>query len=99
MYTLDGYYICTIGTRESSRGQLCHPYSVATGLNGTIFVADTFHDRVLVFDKDGNCIHSFGSRGLGNGQFSCPYGIAISHNGSIFVTDHENKRVQIFSSY
>ena len=99
MFTLEGYYVCKIGTRESSRGQLCHPYSLASGLNGTILVADTFHDRVLVYDKDGNCMHSFGSRGLGNGQFSCPYGIAISHNGSIFVTDHENKRVQIFSIY
>ena len=99
VFTLDGYYICKLGTKESSKGQLCHPYSLATGINGTILVADTFHDRVLVFDKDGNCIHSFGSRGLGNGQFSCPYGIAVSHNGSIFVTDHENKRVQIFSTY
>ena len=97
--TMDGYYVGKFGSYGTGRGQLNYPYSVTTDVNGLIFVADTFNDRVVVFDKDGTCIHCFGSRGSGIGQFSCPYGIALSPNGSIYVSDHENKRIKIFADY
>ena len=97
-FTLDGHYVGKFGTQGSNRGQLYHPYSLATDENGFILVSDGNH-RVSVFDHVGNFIHYFGSQGSASGQFSYPYGIALSPNGSIYVSDGGNKRIQIFTNY
>ena len=86
------------------------PYGITGDLNGFIIVADTYNNRVSIFDEHGGCIHSFGSSGsavvngqIANGQFGSDVfilsGIALSPNGSIYVSDYNNKRIQIFSDF
>ena len=95
-FTLDGHYVGKFGTPGCGSGQLKHPYSLTTDLNGFIIVADSGNHRISIFDKDGNYIHCFGSNGSVNGQFSYPDGIALSPDGSMYVSDTWNKRIQIF---
>ena len=37
--------------------------------NGQIVVADTYNNRIQVFDRCGNFLFTFGSTGSDNGQF------------------------------
>ena len=50
-FTLDGHYVGKFGTQGSNRGQLYHPYSLATDENGSILVMIII---VSVFDHVGN---------------------------------------------
>ncbi|XP_065908118.1 tripartite motif-containing protein 2-like [Dysidea avara] len=97
-FTLDGQYVGKFGTQGSNRGQLNSPFSLATDVNGFIFVGDG-NDRVSVFDHVGNFIHCFGSQGCANGQFKEPRSIFFGSNASIYVSDYNNKRIQIFTDY
>jgi sugar lactone lactonase YvrE len=77
------------------------PYSLAISSYGSyagyIYVADTNHHRVQVFDNLGNFKFSFGTYGTNPGQFNFPKGIAINTiNGRVAVSDTENHRIQIF---
>ena len=64
-----------------------------------IYVADSFNDRVQVFDNAGNYQFEFGSLGTQPGQFDKPYGIAVDDpTGNIFVVDRDNERIQVFDS-
>ena len=74
-FTLDGQKFNTPG---SGRGQLLHPYSLTTDLNGFILVADSGHHRVAIFEEDGNFLHCFGCHGSADSQFDTPRGIALS---------------------
>jgi len=68
--------------------------------NQRIIVADTFNNRIQIFDPDRVHNNTFGTPGALDGQFYRPYGVAT--NGSttevpfIFVADTFNHRVQIF---
>jgi DNA-binding beta-propeller fold protein YncE len=61
-------------------------------------VADSFNDRIQVFDSNGNFLTSFGS--LGNpGQFVTPEGVAVdSLSGNVYVADSGNGRIEVFNS-
>ena len=75
-------------------GQLNSPRGIAT-TDTHVFVADTFNNRIQIFDSDGNYVDKFGSTGSGNGQFSSPTGIA-TNNTHLYVADRFNNRIQIF---
>lgn len=86
------------------------PMSVATDKDNNIYVSDTSHDRIIVFNSRGQFMFEFGTRGVAYpaagvkaswepGKFNFPYGIAIDdQTGNIFVADLANKRIQIFNS-
>ena len=66
---------------------------------GVLYVADTHHDRVVLFDTDPflDFRSSFGSRGEGPGQFQNPNGVAI-FGDECFVSDRRNRRIQVFTT-
>jgi DNA-binding beta-propeller fold protein YncE len=87
------------GTLGSGNGQFHQPGDVAVNsLNGYVYVADSFNNRIQVFDSDGNYISEWGAAGIENGQFNHPNNIAISPWGDIYVTDTGNNRIQKFDS-
>ena len=61
-------------------------------------MADTFNNRVQVFNPSGVFQSAFGSQGSGKGQFRTPQGIAVGSGGNIYVADTNNNRVQVFNS-
>jgi DNA-binding beta-propeller fold protein YncE len=78
-------------------GQFARPTNVAVDADGNVYVADTFNDRVEVFDADGNFIRTFGKPGDGPGYFARPKGIAIDGDGHVWVADTVQDRIQVFT--
>jgi DNA-binding beta-propeller fold protein YncE len=81
----------------TSAGDFSHPTNLALDKDGNLYVADTFNNRVEIFDADGNFIREFGKAGDGPGYFARPKGIAIDADGHVWVADAIQDRVQVFT--
>ena len=87
-----------MGHHGLRRGRIPLPKAVAVDTLGNVFVADTFNDRIQVFDSAGNFVRMWGSRGSAVGQFVEPNGVAVDASGNVFVAERANHRVQVFDS-
>ncbi len=74
---------------------LSEPAAVTFDRMGRVLVADTGHDRIVVFERDGTLRATWGRRGSGAGQFLRPAGIAVAPDGRVYVSDTGNHRVQV----
>ena len=105
--TFDGPYL--FGNAPSTGGiglgDLKQPSKVFEGLNGRLYVTDTYHNRIQIFDANGNPIAVLPvastnniSAGSALGQFNRPRGIwavaTKSGQHTIYVADTANSRVQ-----
>lgn len=82
----------------STFGAFYGPRSVAVGLNGDVYVADTGNDRVQVFDTEGIFLRWIGESGDDIGQLNEPTGLAIGDAGELYVADAWNARIQVFDA-
>jgi sugar lactone lactonase YvrE len=80
----------------TSPGDFSKPTGVAVDGEGNLYVADTYNNRIEVFDADGQFISMFGKAGDGPGYFARPKGVAIDGDGHIWVADGQQDRVQVF---
>jgi DNA-binding beta-propeller fold protein YncE len=71
------------------------PMDVAK-IGSYIYVTDTNHKQVQVFDGAGSPIFQFGKEGSGEGEFKFPYGIAGDKDGNVYVADLYNGNISIF---
>ena len=78
-------------------GNFSKPTNVAVDKDGNLYVADTWNDRVEVFDADGTFIRTLGKNGDGPGDFARPKGIAIDADGHVWVADSMLNRLQVFT--
>ena len=78
-------------------GDFSRPTNVAVDKEGSIYVSDTFNNRVEIFDADGAFVREFGKAGDGPGYFARPKGIAVDADGHIWVADAVQDRVQVFT--
>jgi DNA-binding beta-propeller fold protein YncE len=62
-----------------------------------IYVTDTNHQQVQVFDTSGALAFKFGKQGTGRGEFQFPYGITSDKAGNIYVADLYNNRISVFT--
>ncbi len=85
------------GHSLTTPGDFSKPTNVAVDQDGNLYVADTWNDRVEIFDADGNFIRQFGKAGDGPGYFARPKGIAIDGDGHVWVADAVQDRVQVFT--
>ncbi|XP_061169650.1 E3 ubiquitin-protein ligase TRIM71-like [Saccostrea echinata] len=74
-----------------------NPSYLATDSEDNIFIADSGHHKIKVYDKHGRFLFHFGDDGIREGQLRYPKGIAVDKNGLIFVADAGNDRVVVFS--
>jgi RHS repeat-associated protein len=86
------------GDTASGPGQLAAPAGLATDSEGNVWVADTSHNRIQVFDSKGEFVRQFGAKGTGDGQFREPRAVAIDAAGNAWVADTGNRRLQKFNS-
>jgi len=88
----------TDNTTQAPSGTFNEPWGVAVGPDGSVYVADTWNNRIQKFSASGEFITMWGSGGLGNTPFEFygPRGITVDANGRVYVTDTGNKRVVIF---
>jgi sugar lactone lactonase YvrE len=78
-------------------GDFSKPGGVAVDAEGNLYVADTWNNRIEIFDAEGNFISAFGKAGDGPGYFSRPKGVAIDGDGHIWVADGMQDRVQVYT--
>jgi DNA-binding beta-propeller fold protein YncE len=82
------------------------PISMAVDGQGNLYVADSGHDRIQIFDPDGNFLTMWDKQGNGDGEFNFHRevdnfaigAIAIDAQGNVYVVDTGNYRVQKFDS-
>lgn len=78
-------------------GDFSKPVGVAVDHEGNVYVADTWNDRIEIFDADGQFISAFGKSGDGPGYLARPKGVAIDSDNNIWVADGLQDRVQVFN--
>ena len=66
--------------------------------DGTLWVIDCGHQRVLRFTPDGTWIQTIESAGLPSGQLSTPFDVDVLADGTLFVVDRSGCRLNLFSS-
>jgi len=93
VFDSNGGFLSTFGSSGAGDGQFDSPSGIAVGSDGNIYVADTFNNRVQIFNSSG----VFQST-VGVGDLLVPYGIAVGSGGNIYVADTLNDRVQVFDS-
>ena len=84
------------GTLGADEGQFDKPYEVGVDIEGNVYVADPYNERIQVFNTNGEFITVIGEKGTNPGQFRFPTDVAGGPNNKIYVADYFNNRVQTF---
>jgi len=81
-------------------GTFNEPWGVAIGLDGSVYVTDTWNHRVQKFTAQGKFVTSWGIFGQGETpeSFYGPRGLAVDAKGRVYVTDTGNKRIVVFDA-
>lgn len=69
---------------------------LAVDKKGRLYLVDTLHSTIHVFDQKGEYLFSFGRYGVGDGEFIYPHGIFIDSAGKVYIADWANNRIQIW---
>ena len=85
---------------EAPGGTFYEPWGVAVGIDGSVYVTDTWNHRIQKFTADGEFVTTWGYFGQGETPFALwgPRDLAINAAGQIFVTDTGNKRVVVYDA-
>ncbi len=92
------------GPLSRGDGQFFEPWGAAEGLNGDLFVADTWNHRIQIFDAYGDFKAKWGFFGLNppaglDGAYSLwgPRGLTTDSQGRLVVADTGNSRILSFT--
>lgn len=86
----------SFGKRGNYLGDLVRPKGVAADSEGNVYVVESLHDHLLVYDRDGQFLLPLGGTGANVGQFFLPAGVWVDRNNRVFVADMFNARVMVF---
>lgn len=102
VFTTEGELLTQFGKPGSAPGDLDHPNGIAVADDGTIYVADSNHNRVTAFSPEGAPLWNVGApidfagRGSEEG-LGLPRGIAVMSDGTIVVADAFNFEIVLIS--
>lgn len=86
------------GRQGTGTGDFYMPYGVAADGADNVYVADTYNNRIQVFNTNGIFKRSWGQRGTGSASFILPHDVAVDGEGNVYVADTHNYRVQKFDA-
>jgi hypothetical protein len=89
----DGQPQGIIGERGLYIGNLTRPKGVVAGSENEIYVVESLHDHLLVYDQGGQFLLPIAGIGGAAGQFFLPAGVWTDGRGRIFLADMYNGRV------
>ncbi len=101
IYSLAGNYQRSIGNSGDGPGEFDAPVGVDVAVNGDIYVADFYNQRIQQLKADGGFIRQWGitgKTGIWSGKFNYPTDVAIDDNNHLYVADGFNDRVQVFDA-
>jgi sugar lactone lactonase YvrE len=88
-------------TLDQSADAFLSPMAVTTDAQGNIYVADTGHSVVKVYDRDGQFQRTIGrparTQAAGDGEFIYPVGVALDNSGRLYVADVQAGRIATFN--
>ncbi|HSB90722.1 MAG TPA: flippase activity-associated protein Agl23 [Anaerolineales bacterium] len=104
--TADGQVLQTWGQfadaaqGDAPGGTFNEPWGLAVAPDGSVYVADTWNNRVQHFTADGAFLGMFGFFGQAESPdaFWGPRAVAVDDTGRLFVADTGNKRIVMFDS-
>jgi DNA-binding beta-propeller fold protein YncE len=70
--------------------------AVTVDRRGRVYVADTGHDRIEVFDASGHPLRSWGTSGTATGQFVAPLDVATAPTGQLLVVETLGSRSPMY---
>jgi DNA-binding beta-propeller fold protein YncE len=100
---LKGNYISQFGTAGMEKGMLDEPVGIAVDADGNVYVADTWNQRVQVFQPDSTGKFYFGAREweiagwYGQSTDNKPY-LALDDQANVYVGDPEGYRILVFDA-
>ena len=85
---------------DAPGGTFFEPWDVAIGLDGSVYVSDTWNHRIQKFTATGEFIKMWGYFGQGEAPdaFWGPRGLAVDAEGRLYVMDTGNDRVVVFDA-
>ena len=89
----DGALIRTYGEPDD----FDFPNGVAVDANGNVYVTDSNHGRLVVFDPTGSEIGVI-PRGVSEGDLGLPRGMAVDDSGRVYVADISQQGIQSYQA-
>ncbi len=83
----------------ADEGTFNEPWGIAVANDGSVYVTDTWNNRIEKFDKTGKFITAWGTFGQGATptEFYGPRALVLDSKGRVYVADTGNKRVVVFT--
>ena len=94
--TRSGQPVGQIGKRGPYIGNMVRPKGVAVDSEHNIYVVESNHDYLLIYNQLGEFLMAIGGVGDGPGNFHLPGGVWTDARNRIFVADTLNSRVSVF---
>ncbi|MGA7194186.1 MAG: flippase activity-associated protein Agl23 [Anaerolineales bacterium] len=74
------------------------PWGVAVGPDGSVYVTDTWNNRIEKFSASGQFIKIWNTVSSPTDVFYGPRGITVDAKGHVYIADTGNKRIVVFDS-
>jgi predicted membrane-bound mannosyltransferase/sugar lactone lactonase YvrE len=74
------------------------PWGVAVGLDGSVYVTDTWNNRIQKFTAAGQFIKTWSTATSQTDAFYGPRGLAVDSKGHLYLADTGNKRIVVFDA-
>lgn len=86
----------SVGERGLFVGNLVRPKGVAVDSERNLYVIESYHDHLLIYDRKGQFLMGFGGLGMTTGRFYLPAGVWTDALNRVFIADMFNGRVVVF---